>query len=156
MGQVFKISEAASIAIHALILLGKEPGKIIPTKEIVKEFKVSDNHCAKVMQRLTKAGFIDAIRGPKGGFYLTKKTNAIFVLDIYEAIDGPLTDTTCFFQSKSAPCEGLCCGIFGDLMNEVTTRVRGYFQSTTLEDLINNSNKQNKGENDALFSMSRS
>ena len=135
MGQVFKISEAASIAIHALILLGSEKEKAFTTNVIAEEFKVSKDHCAKVMQRLTKVDLVSAKRGPKGGFFLVKDPKAITVLEIYEAIDGPLVTTSCFFKGAK-PCGFPCCNLFGDLMHDVNKLAHDKFKHTTLMELI--------------------
>ena len=135
MSQVFKISEAASIAIHALIFLGSQKDKAFTTKVIAEEFQVSKDHCAKVMQRLTKVNLVSAKRGPKGGFYLIKDAQDITVLQIYEAIDGPLVTTSCFFKGVK-PCGFPCCNLFGDLMNDVNTLANETFKNTTLMELI--------------------
>ena len=135
MSQVFKISEAASIAIHALIFLGSQRDKAFTTKLIAEEFKVSKDHCAKVMQRLTKQSLVSAKRGPKGGFYLIKDPTEITVLEIYESIDGPLVTTSCFFKGIK-PCTFPCCNLFGDLMRDVNTLASKTFKNTTLMELI--------------------
>ncbi|MCK5835351.1 MAG: Rrf2 family transcriptional regulator [Lentisphaeria bacterium] len=136
MSQVFKISEAASIAIHALILLGSNKDATFTTKVIAEKFQVSKDHCAKVMQRLSKVNLISSKRGPKGGFYLIKDANEITVLDIYEAIDGPLVTTSCFFKGAK-PCRLPCCDLFGDLMHDVNKLTRDNFKKRTLMNLIN-------------------
>jgi Rrf2 family protein len=135
MSQIFKISEAASIAIHALIILGSEEDKAFTTTYIAEKLNVSKDHCAKVMQRLTKVHFVSAKRGPKGGFYLTIDADLLSVLEIYEAIDGPLVTTSCFFKG-SRPCDNSCCQLFGDLLNEVNRLAYTNFKETKLIELI--------------------
>lgn len=136
MSQFFRISEAASIAIHGLILLGSQKERTFTTKAIAEEFQISKDHCAKVMQRLTKLNLVSAKRGPKGGFFLVRDPKDIFVLEIYEAIDGPIIDTSCFFKGIR-PCKFPCCNLFGDLMADVNNLVTHNFKNTTLMELIN-------------------
>jgi len=139
MSQVFKISEGAAIAIHALILLGSEKDKAFTTKVIAEAFNISKDHCSKVMQRLTKVNLVSSKRGPKGGFYLIKEPREITVLEIYESIDGPLITTSCFFKGVK-PCQFPCCNLFGDLMNDINKLAQRNFEQTTLLDLINKNN----------------
>ncbi len=139
MSQMLKISEAASIGIHAMIFIAEADGKPVNTKAIAAGFDVSDNHTAKVLQRLAHAGYISAIRGPKGGFVLNKKADEITVLEIYEAIDGPLEETQCFFMKKKC---SPCCGLFGEMMREANALVRKHFGPATLQSVLNKKNCQ--------------
>ena len=54
MNSILKISEAASIAIHAMFILASTPDKLFSNKEIATMLDVSENHLAKVLQRLAK------------------------------------------------------------------------------------------------------
>ncbi len=133
MSQILKISEAASIGIHAMILIAESEQSPVSARLIAQEFDVSENHCAKVLQRLTRAGLVTAIRGPKGGFILKRPADEITILQIYEAIDGPLESTRCFFQSsKCSPC----CGLFGEMMEEANELVKKHFGPATLKSII--------------------
>ncbi len=96
MLNLIRISEAGNLAIHALAYLGalEAPG-LVTTTEIAEHLQVSDAHLAKVLQRLTKEGFISSSRGPKGGFALIQKPSRISLMDVLEAIDGPFGSNTC-------------------------------------------------------------
>ncbi|MCK4620269.1 MAG: Rrf2 family transcriptional regulator, partial [Desulfobacterales bacterium] len=67
MSNIIKISEAASMAIHAMVFLASESGRIVPSREIATTLRSSEAHLSKVMQRLAKAGLVSSTRGPKGG-----------------------------------------------------------------------------------------
>lgn len=133
---ILKISEAASIALHAMIELAqnidKNSGKLISVKEISAKFDVSANHLSKVMQRLNKAGFIASIKGFNGGFKLTVKPEEVTFLEIYELFDGKLRTTNCILQKHD--CGDKC--IFGDLIFSINNQVRERFERTKLSDFI--------------------
>jgi len=76
MPKLFSLSDASSIAIHAMVLVAKSEG-MINVNKIAETTHTSRHHVAKVMQRLAKDGFITSTRGPSGGFILkmTKKVN---------------------------------------------------------------------------------
>ena len=94
MSSIVKFSEAASIAIHGMILVAKSD-KYLNVIKISDVIGASRHHVAKIMQRLTKDGFIKSMRGPTGGFVLTKKPEEISFLALYESIEGKITDEEC-------------------------------------------------------------
>ena len=127
------ISEAASIALHAMILLAAKGDTPATSAQIAETFEVSDNHCAKVMQRLTKSGLVRAVRGPGGGFRLARPAGEITMLMVFEAIEGPLEESTCLF--KDAKCAPGGC-VFGGLLNRINGLVREHFEPLTLRNII--------------------
>lgn len=132
MANVLKISEAASLALHAMAYLMANQDRLVPTREVSTALNVSVNHLSKVLQRLVRAGFILTVRGPKGGARLAKAGDSISLLDIYETIEGPLTPTDCLL---SAPvCNGGSC-ILGGLLKNVNWEVTEYLRKTSLSEL---------------------
>ena len=93
MSSAFRFSEAGSLALHAMAFLGADHEKALTVREIARGLSVSENHLAKVMQRLAREGLVESVRGPKGGFKVRGSPDEISLLDVYEAIDGPLTVT---------------------------------------------------------------
>lgn len=101
MQNIIRISEAAVIALHAVEQLRKDTEHPRSTADIADELGVSYNHLSKVMQRLTKAGFVVPLRGPKGGFSLTQKTDRATFRDIIESIEGPLVFSDCLMGERT-------------------------------------------------------
>jgi Rrf2 family transcriptional regulator, nitric oxide-sensitive transcriptional repressor len=128
------ISEAATLAIHALAYIANQnETKPISTGKVAESFGFSEAHLSKVFQRLNKSGFLRSVRGPRGGFILAKDPEDITLLDIYEAIDGPISrHGPCLLHKKE--CEFGDC-IFGDLLESIPEQIENHFSSTTLADL---------------------
>ncbi len=131
-GTILKISEAASLALHSMIILAKNQNRLVSVKEIAQELDVSANHLSKVMQRLNKAGLIDSIKGYNGGFKLIEKPENINFLKIYELIDGKLSDCSCLLSKHH--CKGDC--ILSDLVVSVNKQVRDKFEKTKLSEFV--------------------
>ena len=128
------ISEAASLALHALAELARQQDAApTTTAKIAEHFGFSEAHLSKVFQRLAKAGLVKSERGPKGGFSLTRDPASITLMEIYEAIDGPLSRGSGCLLERS-PCAFDGC-IFGDLLLSVPARIGEYFASTSLADV---------------------
>lgn len=132
MGNIVRISEAASIAIHTMAVLASNPKKVMRTAQIAEALDVSEAHLAKVLQRLTKAGMVTSERGPKGGFLAAKNADSIRLLDIYELIDGPLNEPRCLLNLPV--CQGQKC-MFGDALHNTYRTIRQQLEKTTLADV---------------------
>ena len=134
MSSMLKISEAASLAMHGMVLLASDLERAISTREIASSLHASEAHLSKVLQRLTRAGLVRSIRGPRGGFMAGKPADEITLLDVYESIEGPLVPCECLF---SAPVCGDNLCIMGGILGTVDRQIREYLAETKLSDLTN-------------------
>lgn len=126
---MIKISEAAAIALHAMIYIGEHKSNPVALKDIAKKFDISANHLSKVLQRLVKAGYLESVKGPKGGFSVTaKKKNASF-LEIYELIEGKISVNHCLFAGHSKTCKSC---IMGNVIKELNEEFTDYLKNTTI------------------------
>lgn len=132
MSGFFKISEATVLALHAMIYISNHPDRMISTKEIAEFHHASESHLSKVLQRLVKAGFINSIRGPKGGFEVIKEPCKISFLELYELFEGHPELKKCLLGTKVC-AENEC--IFGNLLNDLNSIVMKYMANTTLNDV---------------------
>ncbi len=132
MSKPIQVSEAASIGIHALVLIANSEKNFMNVNEISERTGASKNHIAKVMQTMVKAGFVHSVRGPAGGFSLSDDAENISLLDIFEAIEGRISLRTCPFEKPICPFDKcLMGGIFHKLTDELVT----YLKANTLESM---------------------
>ncbi len=115
-----------------MVYLAEQPEKQVSTREIAATLRRSGFHLAKVLQRLTRAGFVKSVRGPKGGFRLIDRWKGITLLDIYEAIEGPLLPGRCI--SGEPVCTRVKC-IMGGLTHVVNKQVMDYLGHTSVGSL---------------------
>jgi len=115
-----------------MVLLAANPDRRFSNRDIATKLSISEAHLSKVLQRLGKLDFVNAIRGPNGGFKLGTRRKQVTLLDIYEAIEGPLGLNDCL--SSTSLCRGEEC-IFGDLLVKINTLTRKYLEETALTDL---------------------
>ena len=133
MSKMLKISEAASLAMHTLVLLATNPDRVMATREVAGVFGVSEAHLSKVLQRLGRMGLVNSTRGPKGGFVLGRPAEDVTLMDVYEAIEGPLEPSVCLMETPS--CSAKRC-ILGDLVHTVNDLVERYLSGTRLSELV--------------------
>jgi len=139
MASIIQISEAASLALHSMVLLAASPGKSVTVKEITARTGVSEAHLSKVMQRLAKAGLVTSTRGPKGGFLLGESGLSTSLLAIFESIEGPVASGGCLLNAKE--CLFREC-LFGGLLGRMTAEFKEYMKNKTLEDMVSRDNKE--------------
>jgi Rrf2 family protein len=131
MATVLRISDAASLALHTMVYLADGRERPRTAKEIASTFKVSEAHLAKVLQRLAKAGLVLSAPGPHGGFHLRDGAEQTTLLQVYEAIEGPLSSTHCLLGVPV--CGGKKC-VLGRLVCNLNAQVRKHFSTTRLSD----------------------
>jgi Rrf2 family protein len=132
MSKIIQLSEAASLALHAMVLIGKSE-QIINVSQIAEQTASSKNHLSKVMQRLVKDNYVKSTRGPAGGFVLNKKAAEITLLDIYQSIEGPITESDCPMGRNICPFDKC---LTGGIINKLSNEFKLYLQSQTLQDYI--------------------
>jgi len=132
LSKIVNISEAASIAFHAMILIVRSD-KPLSAVKIANRIHGSKHHVAKVLLRLAKVDYVDSVRGPLGGFFMKSKPEDISFLDIYEAIEGNLAYTKC--EMEKPLCTFDKC-IYNNIIEKMTTDFIDYLKSQLLIDYI--------------------
>jgi len=132
MSRVFKFSESASLAIHAMLLLSENSNSILSNNQISKAIGASSNHMAKVLLSLSKHGLIKAIRGPGGGFNMQVDPDELSLFDIYICIEPDFTNTRCFFDVPK--CDGQFC-VMGKFTRDTVQKVADKMKKTKLNSL---------------------
>lgn len=129
MAGLIRVSDAASLALHALAYLAKCKAGRVSTKDIAKSLQASEAHLAKVMQRLEHSGLVSGKRGPTGGFELQRKPGELTLLEIYEIVEGPAKSSRCLLGQQM--CNDECP--LGHLFHDAEENVITQLQQTTLE-----------------------
>jgi len=89
-----------------LFLARLEPNQRAATSQIAEKMEIPPSFLAKIISQLSIAGLIHTSRGARGGVSLARKPEDISLLDVVEAIDGPITLNDCVVDP------GICA--FGD------------------------------------------
>ncbi len=132
MSRLVNILEAASLGLHTMAILAKNSRRRFANQDIANLLGASGNHLAKVMQRLVKAGLVNSIRGPQGGFQLDKPASTITLMNIYESVEGPMKDFVCL--SDNPICQAPGC-ILGQAVENLHKQLKDCLEKTTLSKL---------------------
>ncbi|MDF1551148.1 MAG: Rrf2 family transcriptional regulator [Bacteroidales bacterium] len=132
MSKIVNLSEAASIAFHAMVLVVQSKNTL-NVLQISERTGSSKHHVAKVMQQLVKQGFVGSMRGPTGGFTLRKPASEINFLNIYEAIEGKLEESTCAMDKPVCTFERC---IYSNIIKKMTCDFKEYLKEQKLSNFL--------------------
>lgn len=106
-----QITRAADYAVRVMVHLSSLPqGSRLQKSAIVELSEAPESFLSKVLQRMVAQGLITSWRGSGGGFELAKPPEEISVLNVVEAIDGPMNLNLCV--PGSSGCErSLACAV---------------------------------------------
>jgi Rrf2 family protein len=104
-----QITRQADYAVRAMVYLAQlEKGKKAATSQIAREKGIPPSFLAKIVSQLSVAGLLQTSRGAKGGVSLAKDSEAISLLDVIEAIDGPIMLNDCVGESNTCTYDDSC------------------------------------------------
>lgn len=123
-----QITRQADYAVRAVLHLARSGNtERAATSTIAKEQNIPPSFLAKIISQLSIAGLLHTSRGARGGVTLARDPKDISLLEVVEAIDGPIqlnecvtNDGACTFE-EDCPIRPVWC----DAQDELVRRLRG-------------------------------
>lgn len=104
-----EITQETDYAVRCILYLSRSTGDApVMVETIAEEMCIPRSFLAKILQRLAKAEIVQSFRGVKGGFQLKRPPAAISLLDIVEAIEGPIAMNRCTLEPQRCDFSGSC------------------------------------------------
>jgi Rrf2 family protein len=124
------------VALHA----GEGP---VARQEIAARQEISADYVAQLFGELRAEGFVDAVKGPGGGYRLARDPATISAEDVLRVVEGPLTIVPC---TAPDPGEGGRCHRIERcatqlLWSKLSAVITDFLGSVTLEDLCDDAQK---------------
>ncbi|MEX2137662.1 MAG: Rrf2 family transcriptional regulator [Pirellulales bacterium] len=86
-----KLSRTVTYALQATLLLAQaEPGEPVPCSRLAAEGAMPERFLLQILRSLVTHGILQSTRGVEGGYTLDRSAEEISLLDIIEAVDGPM------------------------------------------------------------------
>ena len=99
MLRVTKLTDYASVV---LTVLASDPDAVLSAAGLAERAGLEAPTVAKLLKPLAQAGLVDAFRGVNGGYRLARDARHISLVQIVEAMEGPLAMTAC--SAEGEPC----------------------------------------------------
>lgn len=103
-----QITRETDYAIRCVHFLSPRKDGPLVVDRIAEEMCIPKTFLAKILQKLAKAGIVKSFRGAKGGCQLNRKPADITLLDVIEAIQGPVAMNACALDSKACGLSSKC------------------------------------------------
>jgi Rrf2 family protein len=141
------LSPWSAYALHALVFLARQDtAPVIPAHELARACGNPDLCLLPALKRLAAAGVLHAVKGPHGGYRLARPPEDISVLEVVEALTGPLragapSSKRATFKKADAVLDQRLQA----LCEDVARRVRRVLEGVTLADLATEKPAGKKG-----------
>lgn len=132
-----KISTKGRYALRLMldIALNQKDDEPVRIKDIAGRQNLSSKYLEQIISALHKAGFVRSIRGPQGGYLLTRTPSQYTVGMILRLTEGSLSPVSCL-DGEENTCTRLdeCATIL--LWQKLNDAINGVVDTVTLQDLV--------------------
>ena len=102
-----EITQRADLAVRALVVLHRSPARL-KSVDLAAALGTTAGFVPQVMGPLVREGWVHSVPGPTGGYEPLVEVDALNVLAVVEAVDGPTDSGRCVVADRpceaSAPC----------------------------------------------------
>jgi Rrf2 family protein len=104
-----EISRRTDYGVRVILDLATLPaGARASTQEIAERQQIPSPFLAKIISQLSLSGLVTTYRGAGGGVKLSRSPSEINLLQVIEALDGPISLNRCLIQPDACPRNGTC------------------------------------------------
>lgn len=103
-----QITRETDYAVRCVLFLSRSPGAILMVEDIAREMSIPRSFLAKILQKLAKADIVKSFRGVKGGFQLSRSPEKVSLLEVIEAMEGPVGMSRCAVNAMACDFSGTC------------------------------------------------
>jgi Rrf2 family protein len=137
-----RLSDGVEWGVHCAVMLAfLPPERALPTARLAEFHGVPGAYLAKHLQALSRAGIVEAVTGPGGGYRLARPASDITMLDVVEAIDGAESAFRCAEIRRRGPAAVPAreyvhpCGIHA-VMDRADAAWRAELAAVSIMDLV--------------------
>jgi len=129
-----KISRSTGYALVAVGFIAQnyKDGAVLAAR-ISKEYDIPLEYLLKILQQLVRANVLRSKRGPRGGFFLARPAEHITLLQIVEAVDGPLMS---YLHLAELTNEAPFSVKMEEVCRKATEEVRAIYENSPLSSFI--------------------
>ena len=126
-----RVGSKGRYAVTAVIFLAKQNKKMpMPLAEIAKLHEISLSYLEQLFSKLRRQGLVKSVRGPGGGYFLSRPAEKILISDIVAAVEEPTNR-----ERASASKSGLDGSETMALWDALGNQVYGFLSSVSVADI---------------------
>jgi Rrf2 family protein len=138
---MMELTRKGEYAIRGIVYLaGKPLDKVCLLSDIAAAVDVPPTFLAKIFQQFSKIGLVKSFRGTGGGFMLGREPESISLLEVVEAVEGPIMPNRCVAAPTACERSGFCN--VHPVWKRVQGEVRGVLGGVSLKELASKDSSQ--------------
>lgn len=135
---MMELTRKGEYAIRGIVHLATRPeSEVCLLSDIAAAVEVPPTFLAKIFQQFSKIGLVKSYRGTGGGFVLGRAPDRITLLEVVEAVEGPIIPNRCVVKGDCPRDAG--CNVH-PVWVDVQRQVRDILRNVTLQDLAGRGN----------------
>ncbi|KAA8981328.1 Rrf2 family transcriptional regulator [Halospina sp. K52047b] len=129
-----RITGYTDYSLRVLIYLSLQGDRLATIQEVADRYGISKNHLMKVVHQLTRKGYLDSVRGKKGGIRLRLSPSEINLGVLVREMEPDLNLVECFGPDNTCVISPVCSlkGVLGEALNAFLATLDRY----TLADIV--------------------
>jgi len=132
---MFRLSKKADYGLIAMKHLAMHSAESISAREIAAEYRIPAELLAKVLQKLARKGLLVSQHGMNGGYILARDPAQISIVEVLEALEGPISMTPC---ERGDDCQQLQMCSVRDPLLKIKAKVVRVLGDTSIYELATN------------------
>ena len=133
---MLRLTTRIDYGVRALVRLAMGENTVMTAHEISEKEKVPIQFLEQIMVSLRRAGMVKSVRGPGGGYTLTKSPSEISLLEVFKTLEGPLALTKCLDPSGLQTCEHEAFCTVKVLFHKLQNKLEEMLSEISLSDLV--------------------
>jgi Rrf2 family protein len=131
-----EISRKTDYALRMLAELVRRSDAIVSVRHAAEENGVPYSFARAIQHDLTRAGIVESVRGAHGGMKLAVDPSQTTLLDIVEAVQGPVRFSDCEVASDGDPCPFIDRCNYTPIWSNAARIMRSFFEAVTLRQIV--------------------
>ena len=134
--KMFKLSKMTDYAIVCLGILSNQSDKYLTASDVSRISGLNLSTVQKILKLLaSKSDLIETMRGSNGGYKISRVAERVYIIEVIEALEGPISITACI-EGTSQACQSSNMCILEGNWNKVNEMIRNCFKKLSLFDLL--------------------
>lgn len=132
-----KLSTKGKYGVRAVFEIARNEGEgPLTIKTIAERQGISLSYLEQILYRLAKAGLIESVRGPGGGYLIGKTPSELTIGDVVRALEGPIALSHCLEPGMSGDCYQADDCVARMVWSRVGAKIEEALDSITFNDLL--------------------
>lgn len=119
----------------------------VSLKSISARQNLPENYLEQIFLTLRRNKLVDSIRGAQGGYLLVRPAEEISVLEVLNALEGPLAPVSCILEGNSGSCDRFATCASRILWDRVKTKLDSTASGITLGELVDKYRASSQADN---------